>query len=107
MTISNQRPKQGTYDPNYNSLPATVCVGVSLVTLEEETFEQDGRAITCPVDSDITYITVPREVAYRPNGGSDWNKISNILDTEGYPIRLWTVVGVWIATPNHIAEEIF
>ena len=97
MTISKSKPPQGQYDENYDLhfKTATIAVGVSLITVEEETFEQDGRVVTCPVDSDITYITVPREMAYLPCGGASYSQVADILDTEGYPKRLWKIVGVW------------
>lgn len=53
MTAS--KPRQGKYDPNYDPRPKTVTISVSLVTIEEHTFIQDGRAVTCPVEDDIIY----------------------------------------------------
>lgn len=107
MTTYQPKPKQGIYDPNYDPRPKTVTVGVSLVTVEEHTFIQDGRTVTCPVDDDITYISVPREVAFLPSGGASYEIIADILDTEGYPRRLWKVSSVWTPEPDRIADEIF
>jgi len=105
MTISKPRP--GEYNANFDPRPKTVTVGVSLITIEEHTFEQDGRAVTCPVDDDITYITVPREIAFLPCGGASYEIIADILDTEGYPKRLWKISSVWTPEPDHITEDIF
>lgn len=99
MTASKPRPPQGSYDENYDPRPKTVTVGVSLITVEEETFEQDGRAVTCPVDDDITYITVPREIVHLPNGGASYNIIADLLEQEGYLKKHWRISHVWECVP--------
>ena len=104
MTTYKPKPQ---YNPNKDTKPSTIEIGISLITIEEYTFEQDGRAVTCPVDDDITYISVPREVAFLPCGGASYEIIADILDTQGYPRRLWKISSVWIPMPNHIADEIF
>ena len=47
MTLS--KPAPGTYDPNYDPRSKAVTIGVSLVTVEEHTFIQDGRTVTWPL----------------------------------------------------------
>lgn len=107
MKTYKPKPRQSKYNPNYDPRPNTVTIGVSLVSIEEHTFEQDGRAVTCPVDDDITYITVPREIAFLPCGGASYEIIADILDTEGYPKRLWKISSVWTPETDHITEDIF
>ena len=100
MTTYHSKPKQGTYDPNYDPKPKTVTVGVSLITVEEHTFIQDGRAVTCPVDDDITYITVPREIVHLPCGGASYSIIADLLEKEGYLKRHWRISHVWECIPE-------
>ncbi|MEM7725873.1 MAG: hypothetical protein AAF208_05805 [Cyanobacteria bacterium P01_A01_bin.45] len=100
MTTYHSKPKQGTYDPNYDPRPKTVTVGVSLITVEEHTFIQDGRAVTCPVDDDITYITVPREIVHLPCGGASYSIIADLLDQEGYLRKHWRISQVWECIPE-------
>lgn len=86
---------------------SAVTVGVSLVTVEEHTFIQDGRTVTCPVDDDITYITVPLEVVFLPSGGTSYDIIADLLEAEGYLRKHWQIMSVWECVPDHIADEIF
>ena len=65
MTLS--KPRQGTYDANYDPRPKTVSIGVSLITVETDTFIQDDRAITIPVDDDIGLSNSPKR-----NNLSSW-----------------------------------
>jgi len=97
--MTTYKPIQGTYDPNYDPRPKTVTVGVSLVTVEEHTFEQDGRAVTCPVEDDITYITVPREIVHLPCGGASYSIIADLLEQEGYLRKHWKIVHIWECIP--------
>jgi len=100
MTISKSRPPQGSYDENYDPRHKTVTIGVSLVTVEEHTFEQDGRAVTCPVEDDITYITVPREIVHLPCGGASYSIIADLLEQEGYLRKHWRISHVWTCIPE-------
>lgn len=96
---SSDKARAGKYDPNYDPRPKTVTVGVSLITVEEHTFEQDGRAVTCPVDDDITYITVPREIVHLPCGGASYVIIADLLEQEGYLKKHWRISHVWECVP--------
>ncbi len=97
MTTSRPKPK---YDVWKDPRSKTVTVGVSLLTVEEETFEQDGRAVTCPVDDDITYITVPREIVHLPCGGASYSIIADLLEKEGYLKKHWRISHVWECIPE-------
>lgn len=92
---SSDKARAEKYDPNYDPRPKTVTVGVSLITVEEYTFIQDGRAVTCPVDDDITYIIVPREIVHLPCGGASYSIIADLLEQEGYLKRHWRISHVW------------
>ena len=105
MTLS--KPRQGTYDPNYDPRPKTVSIGVSLITVETDTIIQDDRAITIPVDDDIVYLTVPREIIHLPCGGASYDIIADLLEAEGYLRKHWQIMSVWECVPEHIADEIF
>ena len=107
MTISKSRPPQGSYDPNYDPRPSTVSIGVSLITVETDTIIQDERAIMIPVDNDIVYLTVPREIIHLLGGGASYNIIADLLETQGYLRRHWQIMSVWECVPQHIADEIF
>ena len=100
MTTYQPKPIQGTYNHNQNPLPSTVSIGVSLVTLETESFIQDDRHIEVPVDDDIVYLTVPREIVYLPSGGADYKKIALLAEQAGYPRRIWKVTSVWTVAPS-------
>ncbi|PSB05792.1 hypothetical protein C7B62_24415 [Pleurocapsa sp. CCALA 161] len=105
MTISNSRNRYQTdQDP---PPPKTVCIGVSLITVETYTIVQDDRAIELPVDDEVVYTSVPYEVAHSKNGCSDWNAIARELEKEGYLQKHWQIMSVWIPVENHIADEIF
>ena len=105
MTLS--KPRQGTYDPNYDPRPSTVSIGVSLITVETDTMIQDNRAVELPVDDEIVYLTVPREIVYLPSGGASYDIIADILEAEGYLRKHWQIMSVWSCVPDHIADEIF
>ena len=100
MTISKSRPPQGSYDPNYDPRPTQICLGISLITVEEETFIQDSRTVTCPVDDDICYITVDRELIEVKNESCvSYDIIADILEKEhGYPRKYWKIMHCWDAT---------
>ena len=100
MTTYQPKPRQGSYNPSYDSIPQTVSIGVSLVTLETESFIQDDRHIEVPVDDDIVYLTVPREIVYLPSGGADYKKIALLAEQAGYPRRIWKVTSVWTVAPS-------
>lgn len=105
MTLS--KPKQGVYDPNYDSRPKTVSIGVSLITVETDIFIQDERVIEIPVDDDIVYLTVPREIIHLPGGGASYDIIADLLEAKGYLRKHWSIMSVWECVPEHIADEIF
>lgn len=105
--MTTHKPIQGSYDASYDPRPKTVTIGVSLVTVEEHTFEQDGRTVTCPVDDEITYISVPREIVFLPCGGASYEIVADILDTRGYRKSVWKIMSIWTPEPNYIADEIF
>ncbi len=100
MTTYQPKPSQGKYDANYDPRPKTVTVGVSLITVEEHTFIQDGRAVTCPVDDDITYITIPREIVHLPCGCASYSIIADLLEIEGYLKRHRRISHVWECIPE-------
>ncbi|MEM8720994.1 MAG: hypothetical protein AAGE84_17135 [Cyanobacteria bacterium P01_G01_bin.39] len=109
MTISKSRPPQGSYDANYDPRPKTVTIGVSLVSIEEHTFEQDGRAVTCPCDDAICYITVDRELIEVKNESCiKYSTIARLVEEqEGLRRTHWKVMSCWECVPDHIADEIF
>ena len=97
MTISKPRqghPAPGSYDPNYDPRPKTISVGVSLISVETETIIQDHRAVELPVDDDILYLTVPRELS------NDWTSIALLAEGKGYLRRHWNIQSVWEAQPE-------
>ena len=99
MTVS--KPQQGIYDPNYDPRPKTVCIGVSLITVETETIIQDDRAVELPVDDDIHYITVDRKLIEVKNESCiRYDVIAGLLENEGYPRRLWKIMSVWECVPE-------
>ena len=100
MTHKN-KPKQGTYDCEYDSRPKFVCVGVTVVSVETETIIQDGRALTLNVEDDVLYLTVPRELI------NDWEAIALLAEGKGYFRSHWKLQSVWECVPNHVANEIF
>ena len=97
MTTYKPKPQ---YNPNKDTKPSTIEIGISLITIEEYTFEQDGRAVTCPVDDDITYISVPREVVHLPCGGASYSIIADLLEEKGYLKRHWRISHVWECIPE-------
>ena len=105
MTLS--KPTQGTYDPNYDPRPATVSIGISLITVETDTIIQDGRAVEIPLDDDIVYLTVPRAIIHLPSGGASYDIIADLLEQQGYLRKHWRIMSVWSCVPDHIANEIF
>ena len=105
--MTTYKPIQGIYDPNYDPRPKTVSIGVSLITVETDTFIQDDRAITIPVDDDIVYLTVPREIIHLPGGGASYDIIADLLETQGYLRKHWQISNIWECVPEHIADEIF
>ena len=105
--MTTYKPIQGIYDPNYDPRPKTVSIGVSLITVETDTIIQDGRAVSIPVDDDIVYLTVPREIVYLPCGGASYDIIADLLEAQGYLRKHWSIMSVWECVPDHIADEIF
>lgn len=101
------KPIQGTYDPNYDPRPKTISIGISLITVETDTIIQDERAVEIPVDDDIVYLTVSREIVYLPGGGASYDIIADLLEQEGYLRKHWNIQSVWECVPEHIADEIF
>ena len=102
MTISKSRPSQGSYDPNYDPRSKTVTIGVSLVSIEEHTFEQDGRAVTCPCDDAICYITVDRELIEVKNESCiKYSTIARLVEEqEGLRRTHWKVMSCWEVQPE-------
>ena len=101
MTTYQPKPRQGIYDPNYDPRPKTVCIGVSLITVETETIIQDDRAVELPVDDDIHYITVDRKLIEVKNESCiRYDVIAGLLENEGYPRRLWKIMSVWECVPE-------
>lgn len=102
MTLS--KPRQGTYDPNYNPLPATVTIGCSLITHEVDDLIIDGRHVQVPVEDAICYITAPREVVYTAKGGADYSTIAKLIEEqEGLLRKHYKLVHVWATVPDHEA----
>lgn len=102
MTISKSRPPQGSYDPNYDPRPTTVSIGVSLVSIEEHTFEQDGRAVTCPCDDAICYVTANRNDIQIPNESCiNYSVIARLVEKqEGLRRTHWKVMSCWECVPE-------
>ena len=92
MTASKPRPK---YDVWKDARPAKVCIGVSLITVETDSFIQDDRHVEVPVDDDIVYITVPREIVHLPCGGASYDIIADLLETQGYLRKHWRISHIW------------
>ena len=107
MTTYQPKPRQGTYNPNYDSRPKQVSIGVSLITVETDTIIQDDRAVSIPVDDEIVYLTLPREIVYLPCGGASYDIIADLLETQGYLRKHWQIMSVWECVPEHISDEIF
>ena len=99
MTIT-PRPKQGEYNANYDPRPKTITVGVSLISVETETIIQDGQAIVLPVEDDVLYLAVPRELS------NDWEAVALQAEGKGYLRRHWRIMSVWATVPDHIANDI-
>ncbi len=100
MTVSKPRLPQGRYDENYDPRPKTVSIGVSLITVETDSFIQDDRHVDIPVDDDIVYLTVPREIVYLPNGSASYSIIADLLEQEGYLRKHWKIMSVWECVPE-------
>ena len=99
MTISS-RPKQGSYDENFDPRPKNICIGCSLITHEVDVFEQDGQMVEVPVEDAICYITVLRELVYLPCGGADYSTIAKLIEEqEGYFRRHYKLVHIWECIP--------
>ncbi|NJK58720.1 MAG: hypothetical protein HC939_23450 [Pleurocapsa sp. SU_5_0] len=109
MTISKipKLPKTKYSVDNDPPPPKTVCIGVSLITKEVHHIIQDDRHIEIPVDDEVVYLTVNYDVVNLPCGGASYDIIADILDTQGYPRRLWQIMSVWIPVENDLANEIF
>ena len=101
MTISKSRPSQGSYDPNYDPRPKTITVGVSLISVETETIIQDDRAVELPVDDEVIYLSIPRELS------NDWEAVALLAEGNGYFRKHWRIMSVWSCVPDHIADDIF
>lgn len=98
MTIS--KPIINKYDPNKDRPPSTVSIGVSLITVETDSFIQDDRHVEIPVDDDIVYLTVPREIVHLPCGGASYDIIADLLEQEGYLRKHWKIMSVWECVPE-------
>lgn len=101
MTAS--KTKQGTYDLNYDDLrPKTVCIGVSLITVETDSFIQDDRHVEVPVDDDIVYLTVDRKLIEVKNESCiRYDVVADILDKEhGYLKKHWKIMHCWQCIPE-------
>ena len=100
MTTYQPKPRQGTYDPNYDPRPKTVSIGVSLITVETDSFIQDNRHVEIPVDDEIVYLTVPREIVHLPCGGASYDIIADLLEQQGYLRKHWKIISVWECVPE-------
>ena len=98
-----------TYDVNKDIKPKTVTIGVSLVSIEEHIFEQDGRAVTCPCDDAICYITVDRELIEVKNESClKYSTIARLVEEqEGLRRTHWKVMSCWECVSDEVANEIF
>ena len=99
MTIS--KPKQGKYDANFDPRPKNIIIGITVVSVETETIIQDNRAVELPLEDDILYLTIPRELS------NDWTSITLLAEQAGYFRSHWTIQSVWECVPDHIADDIF
>ena len=88
------------YDANKDTRPATVSIGISLITVETDSFIQDDRHVEIPVDDEIVYLTVPREIVYLPCGGASYDIIADLLEQEGYLRKHWSIMSVWECIPE-------
>ena len=98
--MTTYRPIAGRYNPNYDPRPAKVCIGISLITVETDSFIQDDRHVEVPVDDDIVYLTVPREIVYLPCGGASYDIIADLLEAQGYLRKHWNIQSVWECIPE-------
>lgn len=88
-------------------VPKQVCIGVSLISHEVDHLIQDGRHIEIPCDDTICYLNVPYDLVHLPCGGANYSAIADILDTEGYPRKLWKVCHIWTPEPDYITDTYF
>ena len=88
------------YNPNKDERPKLVSIGVSLITHEVHHLIQDDRHIEIPVDDEIVYLTVPREIVYLPCGGASYDIIADLLEQEGYLKKHWRIMSVWECIPE-------
>lgn len=98
MTISKSKHN---YDVSKDlPPPKTVCVGVSLVTREVHHIIQDDRHLEIPCEDAITYITVNRDEIEVPNNSCiKYDVVADILDTNGFPKKMWRICHIWIPIP--------
>ena len=101
MTTSKPRPSV-KYNVWKDPRPTQICLGISLITVEEETFIQDSRVVTCPVNDDICYITVDRELIEVKNESCiKYDVVADILDKEhGYLKKHWRISHIWECVPE-------
>lgn len=98
--MTTYKPIPNTYDPNKDDRPKLVSIGVSLVTKEVHHLIQDDRHVEIPVDDDIVYLTVQREIVYLPCGGASYDIIADLLEQEGYLKKHWQITSVWECVPK-------
>jgi hypothetical protein len=96
------------YNPFNPPLPKLISLGISLITHEKHHLIQDDRHIEIPVDDAVTYITIDRNIIEIPQSHCiNYKIVADILDTEGYPKRLWRIMHCWECLPDPITNEIF
>ena len=79
--------------------PATICIGVSLITVETETIIQDERAVEIPVDDEIVYLNVPENIVHLFINDASYKLIAEELELEGYLKKHWQIMSVWTVIP--------
>ncbi|NJO98026.1 MAG: hypothetical protein HC764_20180 [Pleurocapsa sp. CRU_1_2] len=94
------KPIHNTYDPNRDDRPKLVSIGVSLITYEVHHIIQDDRHIEIPVEDEVVYLTVPREILHLPCGGASYDIIADLLEAQGYLRKHWSIMSVWECTPE-------
>lgn len=104
MTISKPKIYRVENDP---PPPKTVCIGISLITVETYTVIIDSRAVNLPVDDEVVFLTVPLAVVNLPNGCASYDIIADLLELEGYRRSHWKIMSVWSCVPDNVADEIF
>ena len=80
---------------------SAITIGITVITTETYTIIQDDRAVELPLEDDILYLTIPRELS------NDWTSIALLAEGKGYLRRHWNIQSVWECVSDDIADEIF